>query len=163
MLWIRYQFCSFVASSLSCWLPLGDWQTFMWVAQTHPEHQEADSRWPMRGTLPQVNSRKQQETICSDILQLPAVKQRRMETLRHHTTLPPEQFPANIADLLQKNKNDLVKHFQRRPDHWSCLACKRGFTTFKDFYRHIVRRRCNQWNGENEQLAGTKINDSVLQ
>jgi len=70
-------------------------------------------------------------------------------------------IPCKHCRFTAKNKNDFVKHFQRRPDHWSCLACKKGFTTFKDFYRHIVRKRCNRSNGQNGIV--TKMHNSLLQ
>ena len=60
------------------------------------------------------------------------------------------RFPCKHCRFTAKNKNDFVEHFRRKPDHWSCLACKRQFTTFKDFSRHMVRRRCNQPDGPNE-------------
>ena len=70
-------------------------------------------------------------------------------------------IPCKHCRFTAKNRNDFVEHFQKRPDHWSCLACQRGFTTFKDFYRHIVRRRCNRSNGQNGIV--TKMNISLLQ
>jgi len=58
------------------------------------------------------------------------------------------RIPCKYCRFTAKNKNDFVEHYRRKPDHWSCLACKRRFATFKDFYKHIiVRRRCNGSNG----------------
>merc|ERR1711953_881712 len=55
------------------------------------------------------------------------------------------RIPCKHCRFTAKSQKDFIEHFRRRPDHWSCLACKRRFTTFKDFYRHIVvRRQCNQ-------------------
>ena len=60
------------------------------------------------------------------------------------------RIPCKHCRFTAKDKKDFVEHFKRKPDHWSCLACKRGFTTFRDFSRHIVRKRCNQSDGQNE-------------
>merc|ERR1711953_683232 len=55
------------------------------------------------------------------------------------------RIPCKHCRFTATSQKDFIEHFRRRPDHWSCLACKRRFTTFKDFYRHIVvRRQCNQ-------------------
>jgi len=59
------------------------------------------------------------------------------------------RIPCKHCSFTARDKNDFIEHFRRKPDHWSCLACKRGFTTFKDFSRHIVRRGCNQSDGQN--------------
>ena len=45
------------------------------------------------------------------------------------------KFPCKHCRFTAKNKNNFIEHFQRRPDHWSCLFCKRRFTTFKDYSR----------------------------
>ena len=55
------------------------------------------------------------------------------------------RIPCKHCRFTAKSQKEFIEHFQRRPDHWSCLGCKRRFTTFKDFYGHIVvRRQCNQ-------------------
>ena len=55
------------------------------------------------------------------------------------------RIPCKHCRFTAKSQREFIEHFQRRPAHWSCLGCKRRFTTFKDFYRHIVvRRQCNQ-------------------
>jgi len=59
------------------------------------------------------------------------------------------RIPCKHCSFTARDKSDFIEHFRRKPDHWTCLACKRGFTTFKDFSRHIVSRRCNQSNGQN--------------
>merc|ERR1712241_1147109 len=54
------------------------------------------------------------------------------------------RIPCKHCRFTATSQKEFIEHFQRRPDHWSCLGCKRRFTTFKDFYRHVVRRQCNQ-------------------
>jgi len=66
------------------------------------------------------------------------------------------RIPCKHCSFTARDKSDFIEHFRRKPDHWSCLACKRGFTTFKDFSRHIVRRRCNQSDGQNALVASAR-------
>merc|ERR1712130_189379 len=60
------------------------------------------------------------------------------------------KIPCKHCRFRTQDKNDFVQHFRRKPDHWSCLACKKKFTTFKDFSKHIVRRSCNPFNSRNK-------------
>merc|ERR1711944_73672 len=38
------------------------------------------------------------------------------------------KIPCKHCGFMAENKNGFVEHFQIRPDHWSCLVCKKRFS-----------------------------------